>query len=83
MANPPGIVAVITQFAKAYTRGNGFTDDEPNDELAAVVTAASARMAANPEQVPHAVGGVSFAGGFQGWNLAEIAVLNRYRVRAR
>lgn len=79
----PGIVGVITKFVHAYTRGRGFDHELPNDELGAVITAASARMAANPEQIPHTVGSVSFAGGYQGWNLAEQAVLNRYRVRAR
>lgn len=79
----PGIVAVITSFVSAYTRGRGFADDEPNEELAAVITAASARMAANPEQIPYDVGGVSFRGGFNGFNLAEQMVLNRYRVRAQ
>jgi len=77
------IVDVITAFTKAYTRGRGFDGDDPNNELAAVITAASARMAANPEQIPYDIGGVSYRGGFNGWNLAEQAVLNRYRMRAQ
>lgn len=32
-------------MAKAYTRGRGFTGNEPNDEIAAVITTASARLA--------------------------------------
>lgn len=38
------VAPVITAMVRAYTRGRGFDDDEPNDELAAVITTASARM---------------------------------------
>jgi len=80
------VVPIITTMAKAYTRGHGFTGNQANDEIAAVITAASARLAANGTQL-----GVrlkvddyerEFRSGFQGWSLAELAVLNRYRKRA-
>lgn len=73
------VVPVITAMVRAYTRGRGFADGEPNDELAAVVTTAAARMVANPEQIQSKVGSVEIRGGFQGWTLAETFVLNRYR----
>lgn len=76
------VAAVVTVMCKAYTRDNGFTGNAPNDELAAVITTASARLVANPEQLATDVGSVSIRGGWTGWNLAETFVLNRYRVRA-
>jgi hypothetical protein len=76
------VAPVITAMVRAYTRGRGFDDDEPNDELAAVITTASARMVANPEQIETRVGSVEIRGGFQGFSLAETFVLNRYRKTA-
>jgi hypothetical protein len=77
-------VDVITAMVKAYTRDNGFdgTTGAPNDELAAVITTATARLVANPEQLETSVGGTYVRGGFAGWTLAETFVLNRYRKRA-
>ena len=74
-------------MAKAYTRGRGFDFGEPNDEIAAVITTASARLAANTRQInlSQSMEGVASAdlrSCFQGWTLAEQIVLNRYRVRA-
>jgi hypothetical protein len=80
------IVPLITMMAKAYTRGHGFDDDEPNDEIAAVITTASARLAANPKQLSNTETAGPYnqnvVGGFTGWTLAEQFVLNRYRKRA-
>lgn len=73
---------VITAMARAYTRGNGFTMSQPNDEIGAVVTTATARLMANPDQVQYRAGEVSFQSAFTGWTLAELFVLNRYRKRA-
>ena len=80
------VIPIVTTMAKAYTRGRGFEGNEPNDEIAAVVMTAAARLAANGQQaqVRNKVGNVerehrSF---FDGWTLAEQLVLNRYRVRA-
>jgi hypothetical protein len=79
-------VPLITAMAKAYTRDRGFVDGEPNDEVAAVITAASARLAGNARQInwsqtmgPDSADMRSY---FNGWTLAEQMVLNRYRVRA-
>lgn len=73
---------VITAMARAYTRGRGFTGTEPNDEIAAVITTATARLIANPEQIRSVVGNVQVLDGFNGWTLPELFVLNRYRVRS-
>lgn len=73
------VAPVITAMVRSYVRGRGFDAGEPNDELAAVITTASARLCANPEQLPTRVGSVEIRGGFQGWTLAETFVLNRYR----
>ena len=82
------VVPVITAMVKAYTRDQGFTvpgvgtELLPNAELSAVITSASARLVANPEQLPYDSGSVALRGAFQGWTLAEQYVLNRYRKRA-
>lgn len=73
--------AIIQALAKSYTRGGGFVAGEPLEDVAAVIVTASARLAANPEQIAYQVGAVAFRGGFEGWSLAELAVLNRYRKR--
>lgn len=80
------VIPLLTTLAHAYTRGNGFDGDEPNAEIAAAITTASARLAANASQLSHSisVGALSqdLRGGFVGWSVAELGVLNRYRVRA-
>lgn len=79
---------MATMYAHAYTRGRGFTDGVPNDEIEAVVVSVAARIMANPQNVATTT---STAGPFteqttygkwSGFNLLEQAVLNRYRVRA-
>ncbi|WP_232374853.1 hypothetical protein [Mycolicibacterium mengxianglii] len=81
-------VPLITTLARAYTRGRGFLENgRPNDELAAVITTAAARFVANPKQASGSKTVGPFiidqrTRGFEGWSLAELAVLNRYRVRA-
>lgn len=77
----PSVVA-ITSMVKSYTRGVGFETSYPNAELEAVITTATARLVANPEQIATDVGTVSTRGGFAGWTLAETFVLNRFRKRA-
>ncbi|MBX9642118.1 MAG: hypothetical protein K2X97_21060 [Mycobacteriaceae bacterium] len=87
ISSPAAAIPIITAMAKSYTRGRGFNDaGEPNDEIAAVITTASARLADNPRQssLNHTM--ADFASDhrtfFNGWTLAEQFVLNRYRVRA-
>ncbi|MDS1114488.1 hypothetical protein RD149_12000 [Gordonia westfalica] len=74
--------AIVTAMARAYTRGEGFAGGIPTDDIAAVITTATARLVANPEQINTTTGSVSVLGGFTGWTLAELFVLNRYRKRA-
>ena len=73
---------IITAMASAYTRGVGFTAGEPNEEISAVITTATARLMANPDQVQYKLGNMSFQSFFNGWTLAETFVLNRYRKRS-
>jgi hypothetical protein len=76
-------VRVVTTFVRVYTRGNGFTDGEPNADLRDVIVSATARLTANPEQVQsHQIG--EFAerpATFAGFTLPELMVLNAYRRR--
>jgi len=81
-------VEQVLALAKAYTRGRGFAGDGPNADISAVVVTAAARLVANPRQIgvelpsgPSAT--IAYRGGFTGWSLAELAALNRYRVRAQ
>lgn len=84
LATAEQAIPIVTVMVKAYVRGRG--DWEPNDELEAVIVTASARMVSNPGQLPidltTGAFGQSIRGAFQGWTLAELFVLNRYRKRA-
>jgi hypothetical protein len=80
------VIQVVTSFAKSYTRGQGWTDDGPNDEIASVVLSASARLISHTRQV-----GIDEAKGPESarflaspftWSVGELMVLNRFRVRA-
>jgi hypothetical protein len=77
-------IPIVTVMVKAYVRGTG--DWEPSDELEAVIVTAAARMVSNPGQLPVDMTTGPFAhsvrGAFQGWTLAKLFVLNRYRRRA-
>lgn len=80
-------VAIITTIARAYTRGRGFDDlGEPNDEIAAAITTAAARLAGNARQINYSQTiselSTDLRSAFTGWTLAEKYVLDRYRVRA-
>jgi hypothetical protein len=80
------VVPIVTVLAKSYTRGQGFTANEPNQEIAAVIVTASARLAENGSQVRRKrIDDVEYEYALQSsfsWSLAEQSVLNRYRVRA-
>lgn len=77
-------VPVVQALARGYTRGRGFdpATGDPADDVAAVITCATTRLLANPEQLMTTVGGVTTGAGFAGWSLAETFILNRYRQRA-
>ncbi|GFG94277.1 hypothetical protein [Mycobacterium timonense] len=80
------VMAVIASMVSAYTRGAGFDDGNPNDELASVILLATARLLKNISQLPmreqYGAIVVDYRAGFQGFTLAERSVLNRYRVQA-
>lgn len=78
-------VVIVTAMVRAYTRGAGFDPTgQPAEDVAAVITTATARMVVNPEQTKrYQVADYSETPSvFQGWTLAETFVLNRYRKRA-
>ncbi|WP_221634676.1 hypothetical protein [Nocardioides luti] len=70
-------------MARSYTRDRGFDGADPFDDVAAVITTATARLLANPGQVGNTAGPFTVAGGFTGWSLPETFVLNRYRKRTQ
>jgi len=78
------VLKVATDAARTYTRGQGFTDGVPGDDVAAVILTSAGRVYVNPahtqqEQIDdYAVR----PGAFTGWTLPELAVLNTYRRRA-
>lgn len=72
---------IVTAMARSYTRDRGFDERDPAEDVAAVLVTATARLMANPEQLASTIGEVTLAG-WQGWTLAELFVLNRYRVRS-
>lgn len=80
-------IVIIAAMARSYTRGQGWTAGPPvtvADDLAAVITTATARLLSNPAQSEmEQVGPYTRRGAFNGWTLAETFVLNRYRKRAR
>lgn len=82
-------VALVTAMARAYTRGRGFSDGSTSpagiaEDVAAVITTATARLVTNPEQNKreqlhdYSVTPTPFVG----WSLVELFVLNRYRRRS-
>ena len=73
------VAEVITLFARRYCRSNGFYAEGIEPDIRSVILTASARLAANPEQLYVSVGSVATGAGFKGWTLAELAVLNEYR----
>ena len=80
----PQHVGTVTEFVRAYTRGNGFdANGNANDDLAAVIVTASARLLASPSLMPRReVGSMALVfTPFRGFTVAELMVLNRYRQR--
>lgn len=74
---------VVTAFVRAYVRGNGFTDGEPNKDLEQVIKTATSRLVVNPQQARR-IQIDDFSQTFatlDGFTLPELAVLNLYRRR--
>lgn len=80
-----GHIDSATLMVKSYVRGNGFDIGGPADDLAAVIVSSAARSYRNPTlDKQQTVGAFAHSPGiFNGWTLPEIAVLHRYRARAR
>lgn len=79
-------LAVVTAMASSYTRGQGFTDGVPNDEIRAVILTATCRLVSNARGLlmdeTEGPASVSYRSAFNGWTIGEQQTLNRYRVRA-
>jgi hypothetical protein len=80
------VTPIVTVLAKSYTRGRGFLDGEPAEDIAAAIATASARLAANGAQIRRKrVDDVEYEWSLRSsfeWSLAERIVLDRYRVKA-
>jgi hypothetical protein len=80
------VLGIVTSMAKSYVRGQGFSGGVPNDELAAVILTAAARLLSNPRGLlideTEGPSSVSYRSAFTGWTVAELFVLNRFRVRS-
>lgn len=77
-------VVHVANLARAYTRGKGFVDGAPVDDIASVIVTATARLVTNPTlDKSESIGSYSVsAGSFYGWSLVEQSILNGYRRRA-
>ena len=77
-------VPFVHAAVSADTRGKGFTDGEPNEDVALVIVASAARLVTNPALArSETVGDYSVNhAGFLGWTLPERAILHRYRKTA-
>ncbi|MDX1873984.1 hypothetical protein SBI67_17825 [Mycolicibacterium sp. 120266] len=79
------VLGVVKAMVSAHTRGVGFTDGEPNNELSAVILSASARLLMNTgglEGETMAAFSVRYGSDAFGFTLPELMVLNRYRKKA-
>ncbi|MBX0299392.1 hypothetical protein K2F54_05300 [Cryobacterium sp. 1639] len=74
---------MVTELARAHTRGKGFTDYDLEAPVASVIVSATARLTNNPELlVSETIGDYSARYTvFQGWSIIERSVLDGYRRR--
>lgn len=79
------MLTVVTAQVRAYTRDRGFSGDQPAPDLDTVILTSTARLFANPENLrSESLGEYSVQRQvIDGWTLPELAILNRYRRRAR
>lgn len=82
-------IMIATAQVRAYTRDRGFSGDQAAPDLDTVILTSAARVVANPENLrseKYSLDGASREVERQvidGWTLPELAILNRYRRRAR
>ena len=79
-------ITIASMAAQGYTRGKGFdVGGGPfcAPDIAAVITSTAARLASNPTNAKRIEAGSynEVPGTFDGWNLAELAILHNYRRR--
>lgn len=76
---------IVAAMVRRYVRGRGFTNGEPDEDLAAVIIASTARLVVNPTMTEYQASGPFQIreGTFKGWTLPELAILHSYRARAR
>ncbi|ATD70354.1 MULTISPECIES: hypothetical protein [Gordonia] len=76
---------IVTAQVRAYTRGRGFSGDQPAPDVETVILTSTARLAANPENLrAEKIGDYEVQRQvIDGWTLPELAILGRYRRRAR
>jgi hypothetical protein len=82
------VMSTVTSMVSSYTRGQGFSDGAPSDDLKGVILSATVRML-GALKLPVGIKSDSmgpFATQFDtsgfGWTVAEKLVLDRYRVKA-
>lgn len=78
-------LSLVTTYARSYTRGAGFLDDEECEaDLAAVIMSACIRSVSNPAGASRIeIGSYSeLPAKFNGWTLIEQYVLHSYRRRS-
>ena len=80
------VLDIITAIVRSATRGNGFVNGVPAEDLRAVLLTAAARLWRHPAQIDYGETkgpeSIFFRGGFEGFSLVERYVINRYRVTA-
>lgn len=79
------VLSIVSALAASYTRGQGFTDGVPADDVKAVILTAAVRMLTDPTGVLESRSMGPFTVSYAphgGWSTSELMVLNRYRLRA-
>lgn len=80
------IITLVSALAASYTRGQGFTNAEPDHpDIRAVILSASLRRLTDPTQTVTDRTMGPFSMSYQtvdGWTTWELLTLNRYRQRA-
>lgn len=80
------VLQVANSQVRAYVRGVGYINGEPNAELASVVLTLAARYLAHPRQISmdesEGPASASYRSNPGFFSAAEMFTMNRYRVRA-
>ncbi|WP_322857338.1 hypothetical protein [Mycobacterium shigaense] len=86
LAQLNSVLSVVGSMVSSYTRGRGFTDGTPADDLKAVIMTAAARMLKNPNGIRSESMGpfmTQYDQAVFNWTLSELTVMDRYRVKAQ